>query len=446
MGQMKHYALLALWLFTPVLATAQAAEPFAFADFTWLNGGNRQKESILEGKIFSGSVLIDTNYIYDFNHPKDHTLSGSTAAGRTAEVQLQQIGVGGDFHHENVRGRIMTQFGMYSTMTPRNDASPARGQWNMADAYRYLSEAYAGYHWDQWNGINLDAGIFMSYVGLFSYYNFENWAYQASYVSANTPWFFNGLRLQAFPNDRLKTELWLINGWQSYGMYNELPGLGFQILYRPNGDTSYVANGYWGYDTLNAPGRQRFHSDNSAQYKYVDRPSQFLSKAAFSVTFDIGCESGDGVKCSGGSKAAPSQYFLGAMAYNRFWFNKDRHALTVGGGAFNNPGRYLVLIPPILGSNAMNQATDASGNAYFPQTPGQQFHAWDASLSFDYMPNPFITLRAEFDHREADVNYFAGPGGVTGPNGTGSAPIPADWQPDLVKSENRLNFAMMVRF
>lgn len=94
----------------------------------------------------------------------------------------------------------------------------------------------------------------------------------------------------------------------------------------------------------------------------------------------------------------------------------------------------------------MNQATDASGNAYFPQTPGQQFHAWDASLSFDYMPNPFITLRAEFDHREADVNYFAGPGGVTGPNGTGSAPIPADWQPDLVKSENRLNFAMMVRF
>jgi hypothetical protein len=30
---------------------------------------------------------------------------------------------------------------------------------------RYLSEAYGGYHWDKLNGINVDAGIFMSYVG-----------------------------------------------------------------------------------------------------------------------------------------------------------------------------------------------------------------------------------------------------------------------------------------
>jgi hypothetical protein len=59
---------------------------------------------------------------------------------------------------------------MYSTMTPRDDASTARGQWSLADAYRYVSEAYGGYHFDQMNGINVDAGIFMSYVGLFSYY------------------------------------------------------------------------------------------------------------------------------------------------------------------------------------------------------------------------------------------------------------------------------------
>ena len=49
------------------------------------------------------------------------------------------------------------------------------------------------------HGINIDAGIFMSYIGLFSYYNFDNWAYQPSYVSSNTPWFFKGLRIQIFP-------------------------------------------------------------------------------------------------------------------------------------------------------------------------------------------------------------------------------------------------------
>jgi hypothetical protein len=40
---------------------------------------------------------------------------------------------------------------------------------------KLTSEAYGGYHWDTWNGVNLDAGIFMSYIGLFSYYNFDNW-------------------------------------------------------------------------------------------------------------------------------------------------------------------------------------------------------------------------------------------------------------------------------
>ena len=57
----------------------------------------------------------------------------------------------------------------YSQTTPRNDPSPARGQWNLDNAYRYVSEAYGGYHWDAMHGVNLDAGIFMSYVGLWSY-------------------------------------------------------------------------------------------------------------------------------------------------------------------------------------------------------------------------------------------------------------------------------------
>ena len=222
----------------------KAAEPFAFADFTWLNGNSRTKESPLDTKVFTGEFRADTSYIYDFNHPQDHTLGGTTESGRTGEVQVQQLGIGGDFHYKNVRGRLMTQFGMYSTMTPRNDASPARGQWNLADAYRYLSEAYGGYHFDAMHGINVDAGIFMSYVGLFSYYNFDNWAYQPSYVSSNTPWFFNGVRVQIFPTEKLKIEPWFINGWQSYGKFNSRPGLGVQILWRPNGSVSIVGNQY----------------------------------------------------------------------------------------------------------------------------------------------------------------------------------------------------------
>ncbi len=291
-------------------------------------------------------------------------------------------------------------------MTPRNDSSPSRGQWDLADAYRYLSEAYGGYHINKLNGINIDAGIFMSYVGLCSYYDFENWVYQESYVSANTPFFFNGVRIQIHTSDKFKIEPWIINGWQSYGMFNEQPGLGLQMLYRPNGALSLVSNSYFGADTMAKPGRLRFHSDNSVQLKYLDDKTSFLSKGAFSFTADAGCENGDGVSCAGGGKKNPTQAFLGFMVYNRLWFDKDLFGLTLGGGAMTNPGRYLVLVPPINGETA------ASGSPYFTANPGDQFLAWDASITFDYMPSQYITFRWEGNHRASSVGYFAGPGGV----------------------------------
>jgi Putative beta-barrel porin-2, OmpL-like. bbp2 len=149
------------------------AEPFAFADWSWLNGTPRTKKVPMDTAFFTPEIRDDVDYNYDFNHPLDDTISGSSEAFRANEVQLTQLGVGGDFHFDNVRPRVMTQYGMYSQATPRNDSSPAKGQWDLADAYRYVSEAYGGYHWNALHGINVDAGIFNSYVGLFSYYNFD---------------------------------------------------------------------------------------------------------------------------------------------------------------------------------------------------------------------------------------------------------------------------------
>ena len=419
------------------------AEPFAFADWTWMNGNPRSKESPLDTKFFTPDIRFDAAYIYDFNHPKDDTIGGSAEVFRSQEFQLTQLGVGGDFHFDNVRGRLMTQFGMYSQTQPRNDASPSRGQWGLDGAYRYLAEAYGGYHFNVNHGLNVDGGIFMSYIGLFSWYNFDNWAYQPSYVSSNTPFFFNGLRVQWFPTAKLKIESWLINGWQSYGRFNSRPGLGFQIAYRPNGSITFVSNGYGiGADTFGNPDRIRYHSDTSVELKYYDHPDRFMDKAAFSLTGDIGCEHGGGVSCTGNTANGPKQSFLGFMIYNRLWFSKDRYGLTLGGGKINNPGRYLVLIPPI------NGATAASGTPYFTANPGDPFKAWDASATFDYMPSQYITFRWEFDHRAANVPYFSGRGGITPVGGNQGSPgsLIDGFTPDLRKDENRLNMAIMVKF
>jgi Putative beta-barrel porin-2, OmpL-like. bbp2 len=452
-------------------------QPFAYADWTWLNGNARNKDVVWDSRFFTPEIRLDTDFVSSFNHPKDDTIGGSTEIFRSNEIQLDQISFGGDFHWQDVRGRILTMGGMFAVTTPRNDASPGRGQWDLRGAYKYFSEAYGGYHFNVNHGLNVDAGIFVSYIGLFSYYNFDNWAYQPSYVSSNTPWFFNGLRIQWFPTDKLKIEPWIINGWQSYGRYGTKPGLGGQILYRPKQWVSLVFNTYgMGEDTLwtgNVPlGRSRFHSDNSVEIKYYDRPTKFLDKMAFSLTGDLGCEYGGGVSChhnepltiaaNGSPKGGPKQSFAGWMLYNRWWFDRDKYAITLGGGAFDNPGRYLTLLQPINGADAI------SGSPYFPEGPGLPFKAWDNSVTFDYMPKQYITFLWEFGYRHADLPYFTGRGGITPPGGNNGEPgqfvcmdnTPAGtsltptscasdggvWYPDLRKDEPSLRMAIMVKF
>lgn len=111
-------------------------------------------------------------------------------------------------------------------------------------------------------------------------------------------------------------------------------------------------------------------------------------------------------------------------------------------GAINNPGRYLVLLPPI------NGATAYSGTPYFTANPRDKFKAWDGSVTFDYMPTQFSTFRLEYNHRAANVLYFAGPGGVTPPGGnTGPAgSAVSGWSPDLRKFERRFTLAMLIKF
>jgi hypothetical protein len=474
----------------PVAEKPEPSVPFAYADWTWLNGNPRNKDVVWDSKFFTPEIRMDVDYIEDLNHPKDDTMGGSTEIFRSNEIQVEQISFGGNFHWQNVNARILTMNGMFGVTTPRNDASAGRGQWDLRGAYKYVSEANAGYHFNVNHGLNFDAGIFVSYIGLFSYYNFDNWTYQPSYVSSNTPWFFNGVRIQWFPTDKLKIEPWIINGWQSYGRLGSKPGLGGQILYRPMPWLSFVFNNYgMGEDTLGNGdghfGRSRIHTDDSVEIKYYDHPEKFLDKMAFSLTGDLGCEYGgsgsfvsaqgrtinNNVNCHHNTLTSSKQTFAGWMLYNRWWFKKDLYGITLGGGAMANPGRYLTLLPPINGADAI------TGSPYFTQNPGDPYKAWDSSLTFDWMPKQYITFRLEYGYRHANVPYWTGRGGITPGDNVQPSTIPnpsagsvvgtttfvpgpflsatpgfncvagsAGFCPDLRKDEPSVRYAIMVKF
>lgn len=169
---------------------------------------------------------------------------------------------------------------------------------------------------------------------------------------------------------------------------------------------------------------------------------------AFSLTGDLGFESGGGVNGFDSSDPAkPAQYFLSAMFYNRVWMLKNKIAWTLGGGFMKNPGRYLVLAPTGQASPLPDplNPTQAAGAYPFTANPGDSFEGWDCSANVDYMPTQHITFRAEWVHRESSVPYFAGHGGVTSPTGFVTTPLDPAWRPDLVKSETKIIFAMLFR-
>jgi hypothetical protein len=338
------------------------------------------------------------------------------------------------------------------------------------------------------HGLNVDVGMFVSYIGLFSYYNYDNWVYQPSFVSSNTPWFFNGMRIQFWPTQHLKIEPWIINGWQSYARFNKHLGFGGQVLWIPNDSLKLVFNSYAiGQDNLSYPisnGQpynagdplaavgtynpdapavdysrvQRIHEDDSILVKYYDARGQNgrgISRMAATLTVDVACEYGGGVNCTHGPN---KESFFGVMAYNRVWWDNNKYAVTVGGGFMNNPGRYLALLPPI------NGATAQTGTPYFSEQPGLKLFQWDSQLNFQYMPNDWITWWMEGDYRHSNVPYWVGSGGITPPNGNTGAPASQAcmdstvasggacasgtglWTPDLRRSEVLWGAGVLVKF
>ena len=131
----------------------------------------------------------------------------------------------------------------------------------------------------------------------------------------------------------------------------------------------------------------------------------------------------------------------------------------------NNPGRYLTLLPPINGADAI------SGSPYFTENPGQKAHMWDSTINLQYMPKQYITWWLEAGYRHSDIPYFTGRGGITPPGGNNGAPAqfvcmsgasagttdltaayaacggPGNvWFPDLRRGQATISAGVMVKF
>ncbi len=423
--------------FAPLFAqeeTIKSKIPFDGMDLSWINGQNRQTRFPLVLKddsdevILTGVAYLDTYINYDFNNPIDNTHTISSSIGRNNEFTVNLASIGIETNYKNVIGRLWLQYGQMASIIQDLDGTTQHGRNTSINNLKNIREAAAGYHFDKWHGINVEMGIFMSYIGLESYVTQENWSYQRSMVCDFTPFYFSGARIQAFPSKKFKTELWLLNGWQSYNSWNKTLGIGNSNYYRPNENLQLVANFYYGNDSRVTT--NRFHHDNSVVARYFnDKESNGLSQAAFSLNTHYGFQSGAGAKAS-------QQYMTGASLSNRIWFRQNKFALTLRGDFVTNPSLYLAFSPSPV---TPNDFTDAIEN-----DPNQNLTIYQGTATFDIMPNDFVTFRLEYRYRQSNKPYFAGSGGTTSPDGWITTPTD-NWRPDLTKQEHGITLAVNFR-
>jgi hypothetical protein len=395
--------------------------PFGEFDFSWLNGNNAQPPSLLTVGPLTWSIYIDAYYAFQFHQPIDHTIFPTTTAPRHNELSFNLGILGVEITGlDGPLGRIYVQYGNNVETDAGQDPTVTRGYFLSASVFKYIQQAAVGWHFHRLHGVNVELGIFNSYVGLESYLPQENWSYTHAFLSDATPYYFFGARIQLFPTQRLKVELWLVNGWQTFGLWHEVHGGGYFINWRPREWLSLVNSFYIGQEVRNDPDSLRPYTDNNIQVRYY-KGNRGLLTGALSLTADVGYEY---------RTNAPSGWMGGLSLANRLAFTKWL-ALTVRGDVFYDQRGAIIQQLPL-------------GNPY--QLPSQgPYLLGGVSGTLDILPSPWVLFRVEYSHRESNQPYFSGHGGISGPTGIMSPIAVPGFVPDLTKHDDRLIFNATLR-
>ncbi len=397
-------------------AVAEAVNGFS-GDTTWLNGANYQPKSLLTMGPLTWTLMVDTYYGYSFNRPADHVVFPTTTAPRHNEFNLNMGLLGLEVTNaEHIFGKLVLQTGNYVDTITGTDATVGRGAYTGLTNMRHVQQAYAGHHFPVLGGLNLVAGLFPAYIGLDSYIPQENWGYSHNLLSDFTPYYLMGLMVQAYPRPDLKTELWLVNGWQSISKFGEGMGVGYSINWRPS-DRLSLAHNFLGGNFEADQTRARLFTDNTVQYKYaLGGAGQPFKHLAVAAAADVGYNTASAAP--GGAAATP----LGGLALMHRAELNDQWAATVRGSTFYDPQGLVALALPGGGS------------------PPAGLMPAELSANVDFKPSPWVLYRLEYRHDMANVPYVAGPGGITAPAGA------TGFTPNYVQAGDRLTANVTVRF
>ena len=296
--------------------------------------------------VFFGYVGV--YYGYDFNNPASLTRPGFVYSENLHnQIAVNIALLGARYTSERLRGTFAIQTGTYP------DA-------NYASEPAIFKNIY-----EAWGGVRvakhlwLDAGIFLSHIGLEGPISRDDLTLTRSIMADNSPYYEAGAKLTYDRGEKWLFSALVLNGWQVIRDRNQNEAFGSQIQFRPSAkwllnSSTFVGEGYNQPDSV---GRQlRYFHD-------------------FYVTYD------------------PSPKWKLAAAFDAGW---QAHARNAGG--YDNWQGGALIVRRRLWARAgvvgrVEYFRDPAGVLAPTRVGGLNTVGY--SLGFDYLPVPRVILRAE---------------------------------------------------
>lgn len=322
---------------------------------------------------------VEAAYSYSIERPSNGIINQRGFDNRHNTFTLQNAVIDAQGKLGGLSARVALQVGQtpdtYYQGEPSHPGSAGGPGPSTASSWKYVQQAYGGYKFDVANGLALEAGIFLSPVGLETMAAKDDWNQSRSNLFYALPYYHTGVRLTLDITDRTSVMLMVTNGANSVIDNNAGKSVISQYQYK------IPDRMIFGLLYMGGPERNAGASEGQPWRHLVDGyvSGKLTSWLEMAAQMDVGFErNGYGLS-----------YFGGGAAYVRF-----------------HPTSWLYLAA--RGDRfAEHRATGKYGTASPMFYPAR----WVSSgtFTFDARPHDQVSLRLEYRHDQAsDAMYYEG--------------------------------------
>jgi hypothetical protein len=194
---------------------------------------------------FTVGGWVEAYYAWNFNQPSNGITDQRGFDNRHNSFNLSIAAIDTHWDWEGINGRITLQWGStpatyYLAETSTPVAGSAIGAQNIG-LWQYVQQAYVGYHVPD-TGLNIQAGLFLSPVGVEAMAVRDNFLYSRSVLFFGFPFYHTGVRATYQFDSTFSVALWLINGWNTVTDNNPEKSFILNASWTPSSQASFTFN------------------------------------------------------------------------------------------------------------------------------------------------------------------------------------------------------------